>query len=119
MIKSFSKIVIPIIFWSLFLYVVFNVPYPKSITEANFLQLMTFFTFLFLSLTVTFNLFLKNIFLSFLISIGIIFLLILKALDALNLVTVIITLLVILLLRSGLTSKSKLPKLTKWRKKRQ
>lgn len=124
MLKKILKIVPPIFFSGVFIYVIFNVPYPETITQANITQLLSFFVTLFLSLTFSFNLFLRNIFISTAISIGLIFLFSLKALDSLNLVTAILILIPVVLLisyfrkikRKGLTNFSKIPKLTKLRK---
>lgn len=82
------KKLIPIIFcWGGFIFVIMKVPYPESLTAANFTQLAPFIFFLFLALSLTLNIFLRNIFISGSISLGLIFLLILKALDSFNLVT--------------------------------
>jgi len=113
-----------IYFWAVFVYVVLQVPYPETITQANILQLSAFFIPLFLALTLALNIFLKNIFISASISLGLIFLLALKALDSLNLVTVVLILISVGLLvsyfrkinRKNLTKLPKIPKLTHIRK---
>ena len=116
----FLEILLALIFWGVFAYVVLQIPYPNSLTQATPLQLLSFFTSLFLAITFTLNVFLTFLLLSIILALGIIFLLILKALDSLNLVTAILTLIAVGLLFSyfrknkdkGLTSQSKIPKLT-------
>lgn len=125
MFKSLTKIAPTLIFWGIFTYVVFQIPYPKNLTQASILQILGFFIPLFLAVNLTINIFLKNIFSSSSISLGIIFLLLLKALDSLNLVTGTIIMIAVILLVSyfrkikkrGLTNHSKIPKLTRLRKK--
>ncbi len=120
MFKIFKKIVPSFVFWLIFIFVIFTIPYPEALIQANNLQVFAFFIPLFLAITFTFNLFLKNIFLSCSISLGLISLLILKALDTLNLVTGILSIVTVLLLisyfrktrRIGLTKSTKIPKLT-------
>lgn len=122
---SLFKLIIAVIFWGIFAFVVLQVPYPESLTQANATQLVSFFIPLSLALSLTINLFLKNIFISSSISLGLIFLLVLKALNSLNLVTGILTVVAIYLLisyfrkvkRSSLTKLPKIPKLTQLRKK--
>lgn len=136
MFKFLIKIVPILIFWGIFGYVILQVPYPESITQANPQQLLFFFIPLFLAIALTLNTFLKNIFSSLSITLGLIFLLILKALDSLNLVTGILTVISVGLLVSyfrkmnrrgpsinsgfkNLTKLPKIPKLTHWRKQKQ
>lgn len=122
--KFLIKIIPSIASWVTFIYVVLQVPYPESITQANITQLLSFFIPLFLAATLTLNIFLKNIFISTSLSLGLIFLLILKALYSLNLVTGILTAVAIGLLvsyfrkmkRSNLTKWPKIPRLTRLRK---
>lgn len=123
--KLSIKIIPTIFFWGIFIFVIFQVPYPDDLTQANITQLISFFISLFLALSLTINLFVKNILLSGSISLGLIFLLILKALDSLNLVTGILILIAIGLLISyfrkakhkSLTNYLKIPKLTQLRRK--
>lgn len=119
--------VIPILFFgAIFIFVVLQVPYPQTLTQANIIQLLLFFIPLFLALSATINLFLKNILSSSSVSLGLIFLLILKALDSLNLVTGILIVISVGLLVSyfrkmrgkSLTKLPKVPKLTHWRKQK-
>lgn len=123
MFKIISKIIPPLIFWGIFIGVVLTIPYPDSLTQANFTQIMPFFLSLYLALIFTFNLAFKNLLFSGFISFGIIFFLILKSLDSLNIVTGALTAIAIALLvsyfrkdkrykqGSGLTKSSKIPKL--------
>lgn len=114
------KVTLALIFWSIFTYVILQVPYPNSLTQATLFQLLAFFISLFLAITFTLNIFLNLILLSVTLALGIIFLLILKALDSLNIVTAVITLIAIGLLfsyfrkikRGSLTSQDKISKLT-------
>lgn len=115
----------PIIFsWIIFILVIFQVPYPDSITQARLTQLLPFFISLFLAFGFTFNIFFQNIFISLSISLGIIILLLLKALGSLNLATGALTLASTGLLISyfrkikkrNLTKLPKIPKLTKLRR---
>ena len=124
MLKLFFKFIPALFFWLIFIFVVLQVSYPENITQSNFTQLLSFFIPLFLALSFTLNIFLKNIFISTSISLGLIFLLILKALDSFNIVTGILILVPIGLLvsyfrkikRRSLTKWGKIPKLTKLRK---
>lgn len=86
------KIIPALISWGFFGGVVLSVPYPDSFPQAKLDQIALFFIPLFLALTFTLNIFLKNILQSFSIALALIFFLILKALDSLNLVTGILTL---------------------------
>lgn len=119
------KIVLPIIFWSIFAYVVLRVDYPDNITSATFFQLSIFLITLFFALIFTINLFL-NLTFSISITLGMVILLILKSLDSLNFVSAILTIIALWLMcgslapiKSGLTSKLKIPKLRSkhWRKR--
>ncbi len=114
------KVIPSLLFWGIFVYVVLQVPYPETLTQANFSQITPFFVSLFLAITFSFNIFLKNILLSLTLSLGLIFLLALTALDSLNIVTLILTIIPVALLfsyfrkkRAGLTKQPKIPKLTK------
>lgn len=123
MLKILPRIIPALIFWGIFAFVVLKIPYPESLTQANFQQIGLFFASLFLALMITFNIFLKNIFLSLSISLGLIFVLVLKALSSLNFVTGVLTLLAVGLLfsyfrkikRSSLTKLPKIPKLRSMR----
>jgi len=125
MIKLLIKLVPVILFWGIFVFTVLRIPYPDTIIQANISQLLSFFIPLFLALSLTINLFFKNIFLSASISLGLVSLLILKALDSLNFVTGILIMVTVVLLissfrktgRSNLTKFPKIPTLTKLRKK--
>lgn len=99
MFKPLPKILLALIFWGVFGYVVFYIDYPKSITQANFSQLIFFFLPLFLSLIFTISIFL-NLLYSIFISSGMILLLLLKALDILNFVTVSLIIISLALLLS-------------------
>lgn len=110
------KLAPSLIFWIIWILVIFQVPYPKSLKEANLIQLLSFFTPLFLALTFTLDLFLRFILRSILISFAIIILLSLNGLGLLNLVTsglVLITLAITLIYfkKKRLTSSLKIPKL--------
>lgn len=122
--KLLPGVFLSLICWAIFAYVVLQVPYPDTLTQANLQQLLFFFIPLFLAITLTVNIFLKNIFISAAISLGIIFLLVLKALDSLNLVTLSLTIISVGLLvsyfrkikRRNLTKLPKIPRLTHIRK---
>lgn len=99
-----------LLFWGVFIFVIFQVPYPESLTQASLFQVLAFFIPLFLALTFT---------LSAPIALGVVFLLLLKALDALNFVSVaLVVTAVVLLLRVRLTSSGKISKLTSLQRKR-
>lgn len=87
MFKIITRITPALFFWGIFGYIILQVPYPQSITQASLFQLSTFFTTLFLAISFTLNIFLKNVLMSWSVSLGITLLLILKALDSLNLIT--------------------------------
>lgn len=119
------KTIPALIFWGVFIFVIFQVPYPKSLTQASLFQTLSFFIPLFLVLTFTINIFFKIFLSSATISLGLILLLILKAVDALNFVTAGLTLFAIYLFLSyfqksrkkRLTSSFKIPKLSSLRRK--
>lgn len=128
MAKVIFKIIPALIFWGGFAFVVLKVPYPESLTQADFTRILPFFASLYLALVFTLNILFKNILLSFSLCLGLIFLLILKALDSLNIVTGILIAVATGLLasyfrktrrknlnpiKSDLTKLSKIPKLTK------
>ena len=127
MLKILPKIIPALIFWGIFIFVVLQIPYPDSITGANFQQLSFFFIPLFFALTFSANFFLKNIYISSSIALGCILLLILKALDSLNLVTGILIVISVGLLisyfrkatRRSLTLGLKTPKLISLRRRKQ
>lgn len=126
MLALITKIIPTLFLWSIFVVVIFQVPYPKSLIQAQVAQLLLFFIPLILALGMTLNFFFKNIYLSFSISLGLTSLLILKALDVLNLVTGALTITTVGLLisyfgkikRSGLTKLPKIPKLTSLSRKK-
>ena len=60
--KIILKIFPALIFWGIFIFVIFQLPYPESLTQASLFQLLAFFIPLFLALVLTLNLFLKFIF---------------------------------------------------------
>ena len=127
---------LPILFfWGVFILVIFNVEYPNTIPEASLFQLVAFFLPLFLSLTFTVNLIIRNIPSSVAFSLGIILLLALKSLNSVNSLTVILVIIATVLLisyfktanqrpstkRSGssdLTSNKFMPKLKNLRRKK-
>lgn len=124
--KTILKIFPALSFWGAFAFVVLNIPYPESLTQANSFQIFPFFISLYLALVFTINIFLKNILFSSSICLGLICLLILKALDSLNIVTGILTTVATYLLasyfrkakkrnlnpiKSDLTKQTKIPKL--------
>lgn len=124
MLKLIMKILPALFFGGVFLLAVFQIPYPETLTQANILQILGFFIPLSLLISFVINIFIKNLFLSSSVSLGIIFFLLLKALDSLNLVTGgIIGVAVILLVsyfrkikKKSLTKLPKIPKLTHVRK---
>lgn len=113
MIKILLRLIPAFILWGIFAYVVFYIPYPESITQADILQLSSFFISLFLALLFTFNILLRAFALSGTLSLGIIFLLILKALDSFNFVTGTLLILAIGLLVSYFRKNKSLTKVSK------
>ncbi|OGE18608.1 hypothetical protein A3J19_03010 [Candidatus Daviesbacteria bacterium RIFCSPLOWO2_02_FULL_41_8] len=116
--KYFLKTFPALIFWGAFAYVVLQVPYPKSITAANYTQILPFLASLYLALVLTLNILFKNILFSASVCLGLIFILILKALDSLNIVTAILIIVATYLLagyfwktKRNLTKQPKIPKL--------
>lgn len=97
--NKFTKILSAIFFLVVFIYVIFNVPYPNNLTSANLLQIVSFFIPLFFSILFLLSIFLV-FYLSFILSLGFIFLLILQALDGLNIVSAVLVLIVIWLFSS-------------------
>lgn len=118
------KFLLALFFWGILAYVILQVPYPDSLTQSNTTQLLAFFIPLFLALNFTINIFLKFLIRSSLISAALITFLILQALQTLNLLTFILTSLAFGLLisyfkkKKGLTTSSKIPKLTSLRRRR-
>jgi len=125
MFNLFQKVTVALIFWAIFTIIIFQLPYPQTLTQATALQILGFFIPLFLALSFTINIFLRNILLSSPISLGFVFILILKALDSLNVVTTSIIVIAVILLVSyfrkikkrSLTKLPKIPKLTHLRKR--
>lgn len=119
MLKIVAKTIPAVIFWGAFALVIFQIPYPDSLPQANFQQISLFFISLFLAVIFTLNIFLKNILMSVSFAICLIFLLILQALDSLNLVTGVLVIISGSLLfsyfrkikKSGLTKQTKILKL--------
>lgn len=95
-----KPVIVSILFNLLFIIIVFKVPYPASLAQANFYQIISFFASLFFALVFTLSIFLKNILSSVSISLGIILLFALKALNSLNIVTAILTVVAVGLLIS-------------------
>lgn len=124
--KLFIKIFPPIISWVIFTAVIIQIPYPDSLIKADFMQISLFFFTLYLAITLTLNVFLKNYFLSGSVTLGLISLLLLKALDSLNSITSLLVIISIGLLvsyfrktkTSSLTSAQKIPKLITLRRKK-
>lgn len=125
--RLFLKVIPALILWGVFVYVIFYVPYPESLTQASIWQILAFFAPLFLALTFTLNLFFNFIFSSAAISLGAVFLLLLKALDTLNFVSAALTFAAIWLLLSyfrkakhkgELTSVKKISRLTSLQRQR-
>lgn len=143
---TFLKIILSLISWGVFLYVLFFIEYPESLTQASPFQLLAFFTPLYFAISFSLYLIIKNLAVCLVISLGIILLLILKALDSLNFVSGGLAILSVFLLvsyfnpstrlrlrgmnslssdsrssaRSGLrnlTSEGNIPKLAKWRRR--
>jgi len=119
-----KKTIPVLISWGIFALVIIKVPYPETLSQASLFQFSAFFIPLYLALSLTFNIVLKNIFISASISLGLIFLLILKALESLNLVTGILIIISTYLLvsyfrkthKNNLTNWRKIPKITKLKK---
>lgn len=124
MARLLTRFIPALFFWGIFAYVILQIPYPDTITQANVTQLLAFFIPLFLAITLTLNSILKNILMSESIGLGLIFLLILKSLESLNIVTGILIIISIGLLvsyfkkikRKNLTKLPKIPKLTSLRR---
>lgn len=125
MVKFLFRIIPIIICWGIFIYVILQIPYPETITQASIVQLLAFFLSLFLGLILSLNIILKNIFIAISIALGLIFALCLKALDSLNIITAALILISVGLLisyfrkmkRKNLTKLPKIPKLTHLRRK--
>ena len=119
------KFVPALIFWGIFGYVILQVPYPETLTQADLIQLLSFFIPLFLALTFTFNLIFNFYLRSIILSFGVVLLLVLKALDSLNWVTGGISIAAIILFtttfkksRRGLTKGVKIPRLNTFRRRK-
>lgn len=116
MISFLPKAALALIFWGVFSYTIFQVPYPESLTSANFLQLTAFFIPLFLALILTINIFLKYLTLSAILAASLIIILLLQALHILNLVTASLVIIATILLTSQFQkrkSNNRLPKVSR------
>lgn len=121
--KIFPKIIV-LVLWVVFLLIVLKVPYPETITQANLIQLLGFFIPLFIAITFSLNLLIKNILMSASLSLGLVFILIVKSLDTLNMITAVLIISAVTLLLSyfkdnkgkNLTKRGKIPKLTRLQK---
>lgn len=91
MLKFSVKTISAIIFWGIFIFVIFQIPYPNSLIQANMIQMLSFFFPLFFALIFTINIFLNFLIRSILVSSALIVFLILQALQSLNLLTFILT----------------------------
>ncbi len=80
-----------VISWAVFIMAVFQIPYPDSLAQANYFQVIGFFIPLLLALTFSLNIFLQFLIRSILISFTLIVLLILQALQSLNIITFALT----------------------------
>lgn len=111
----FLKIFLALIFWGVFIYVIFYIPYPDSLVVASPYQLFAFFVPLLIGLTLSIDFIFKKLSSSIILSLGIISLLVLKSLGALNLISLILILLALILLLSyfkpNLTYPEFMPKL--------
>lgn len=131
--KLLLKFILVLLFWVIFGFVVLYVPYPDSITQASVFQLGAFFISLLLAILFSLHLLLKSWVICSIISVGLVLLLILKALNILTFVTLGLTLLAsgflisyfwssnkprsgLTPIKSGLTSHTDMPKLTRIRK---
>ncbi len=122
MAKFVLNVLLSLFFWGFFVWVIFNIEPPKSLTQANVLQLAYFYIPLFLAVTFTLNLLIKTILASSSLSLGIIFLLTLKAMGLFSFLYIGLTIIATLLLFSyfkkdlpSLTSILNVRKLTGWR----
>lgn len=126
--KIILRIFSAFFFWGIFILVIFKIPYPQNLSEANLLQISAFFSSLFLAILFTLNIFSNSFYISFSLTLGLILILVLKALESLNLVTAVFVLIFAGLLtsyfskrnsptKSNLTKLSKIPTLTRLRKK--
>lgn len=108
--SKLPKVLVALLTWLIFTLVVWQIPYPKSLTAAGIGQIFPFFMPLFLAITFTLNIFLNMMLLSAIISLGLVFGLILKALDSFNLVTIALILVAeYLLISSFKKNKHKIP----------
>ncbi len=124
-----------LVFLSVFIGIIYYIPPPSSWSEASIFQILIFFIPLLFLLTFFINIFTGYSARSFAISLGIIVLLVLKSVDELNLTTFFLTLVTTILLsttfkkptlkerrplfrKNGLTSKLRIPKLTKFEGRR-
>lgn len=128
---SIARILPAVLSWAVFVYVIFTVTYPDSLSQASPYQLGAFFIPLFFAVALTLNIYFKYIILSLVISFGLIIALILKALGAFNIVTVGVDIIAVGLLlsyfkkgqkkfsgfKSGLTYKANIPKLTRMKRR--
>lgn len=115
----------PILFLILILaFVIYQTQPPKSLSQASFLQITSFFLPLFLLLLYFFNLFFKFLIRSLIISLALIIFLILQALSFLNIITLplIIFITVFLFIKIKKPNKfnyqTKIPKLSHLSKQR-
>lgn len=129
MVKFIPRVFLSLLFFGIWIFVIFNVEYPDSLIQASLTQTLAFFIPLFLAITFTINIFIKNILSATSISLGANLLLILQGLDTLNIVSASLVLIATYLLfsyfykskksspltsiKSGLTSHNKIPKLTR------
>lgn len=104
--NKLTKSLVALFFLVVFIYVLMNVPYPHNLTSANIFQISSFFIPLFLMASFIISIFFVISF-SFIIALGIIFLLLLQALDSLNPVSAVLILIVVWLFISYLKKNQK------------
>ncbi|MDP3991257.1 MAG: hypothetical protein Q8P63_03120, partial [Candidatus Nealsonbacteria bacterium] len=62
--KIIFKIIPALVFWGIFIFIINQIPYPDSLTQANFTQIIPFLISLYLAFILTINILLRNILLS-------------------------------------------------------
>lgn len=122
MLKTLVNVFLAIGFWIGFVWVILNIDYPETLTEANVIQLSAFFIPLFLALALSINLLLQKIISSIIIAAALIFILVIKSLNEINIFSVGLTIAAVVLLLSyfgfGNLSKIKSFRLKKFRRKK-
>lgn len=120
--RSIKRFLPVILLGAIFLGIIYLVPPPRSWSEASIPQILIFFLPLLIFLCALINYYSQNLLRSFCIALGLMVILVLKSIELLNwfsfaLVAIATIILAVYFRESGLTSRERISKLTRFRRK--